>query len=61
MLNYQRVEIYRNLFFLPLGEPRFSHSIAGEPIEEPEDGKTPAERRLSACGLVPDTNISNIN
>lgn len=26
---------------------RFSHSIGGEPIEEPEDGKTPAERRLT--------------
>ena len=52
MLNYQRVEIYRKpLFSFLWGEPRFSHSIAGEPIEEPEDGKTPAERRLSACGI----------
>ena len=44
------IEIYRNLFFLPLGVLRFSHSIAGEPIEEPEDGKTPAERRLASAG-----------
>jgi len=26
---------------------KFSHSIAGEPLEEPMDGKTPAERRLA--------------
>lgn len=31
---------------------RFSHSIGGEPIEEPDDGKTPAERRPMAADIA---------